>query len=500
MPTLCYCIYLKIVYPNISSVEAQDQNVANKEDMIINDSVFREYDIRGIVEQELPIEATYDLTSAIVAYFKQKNPTIKQIALAIDGRVHSPAIKEQVCKAVTDAGIDVLYIGVCPTPALYFSQHTTTAQAGIMITASHNPKEYNGFKLCLNKESVCGNAIREIRTLYSNKAKIVSNTKGTVIDEPIHNAYISWLTNQFSHLKDLELPIVMDCGNGVAGTIIPELVHRLGFKNVTILYADVDGTYPHHDADPTIEKNMEDVKQALATTSCELGLGFDGDADRVAAMTKEGYLVPGDKLLALLAKPIILEHKGATVVCDVTSSSALLHVIECWGGHCSMVPTGHASIKAAMKKEHALIGGELSCHFTFADRYFGFDDGIYAALRLIEYIHTSRQPLTDLVNVFPTLYSSPSIRIPCDCTKITQMIDTVRAYFAQQPDTTLLTIDGIRVTTPYGWGLIRASNTQPVISLRFESSTPEGLEHIRKDFARILAPYFDQDTLSNYLG
>jgi phosphomannomutase/phosphoglucomutase len=468
--------------------------------MFINDSAFREYDIRGIVGQEIPIEATYDLASAIVVYFKQKQPKLSKIALAMDGRIHSQAIKENVTQAIIDAGIDVLWLGICPTPALYFSQHTTSADAGIMITASHNPKEYNGLKLCLNKESVCGNAIREIRTLYKNSIHVQSEKKGTLIDQPIHNAYISWLIDQFEHLKNLAMPLVMDCGNGVAGTIVPELVRRLGWQHTTILFAEVDGTYPHHDADPTIEKNMADVKHVLATTSCELGLGFDGDADRVAAMTKEGYLIPGDKLLALLAKPIIKEQHGAIVVCDVTSSSALLQVIECWGGKCFMVPTGHASIKAAMKKEHAAIGGELSCHFTFADKYFGFDDGIYAALRLIEYIHTSGQKLSDLINVFPPVHSSPSIRIPCDCSHVAEMIEAVKKHYEKQPETTILAIDGIRVTTPYGWGLIRASNTQPVISLRFESKTASDLAQIKNEFARILSAYFDQDTLSKYLG
>ena len=468
--------------------------------MTISDSIFREYDIRGIVGQELPIEATYDLAHAMVAYFYQHNPSLRTIAVAMDGRTHSAAIKEQVCAAITDAGINVIFLGTCPTPAMYFSQHTTNADAGIMITASHNPKEYNGFKLCLNKESVSGNQIREIRTLYKNKARITEKNKGTVSDQPIHKAYITWLVDQFAALKGLEMPMVMDCGNGVAGTIIPDLMRALGWKNVTILFPEIDGTYPHHDADPTIEKNMADVKKVLATTDCQLGLGFDGDADRVGAMTKEGYLIPGDKLLALLAKPIIHTHEGATVVCDVTSSSALLDVIKCWGGRCCMVPTGHASIKAAMKKEHALIGGELSCHFTFADRYFGFDDGIYAALRLIEYIHTSKQTLSDLVNVFPQIYSSPSIRIPYDCSHVTEMISSIRTYFEKQSDATILAIDGIRVTTPYGWGLIRPSNTQPVISLRFESNTENGLKKIKKDFAQLLAPYFDEGTLKQYLG
>ena len=489
-----------MVYSNISIVEAPVSNVANKEKMIISDSAFREYDIRGIVGQEIPIEATYDLASAITVYFKQHKPDIRQIAVAMDGRTHSPAIKELVCAAVTDAGINVIFLGTCPTPALYFSQHTTSADAGIMITASHNPKEYNGLKLCLNKESVSGNQLREIRTLYKNGTRITAKEKGSIVNEPIHKAYTTWLVDQFAHLKGLDMPLVLDCGNGVAGTIVPELIKELGWKNITILFSEIDGTYPHHDADPTLEKNMEDVKRVLATTSCKLGLGFDGDADRVSAMTKEGYLIPGDKLLALLAKPIIHTYPGATVVCDVTSSSALLHVVACWGGHCCMVPTGHASIKAAMKKEHALLGGELSGHFTFADRYFGFDDGIYAALRLIEYIQASNQTLSDLVNVFPPIHSSPSIRIPCDCSRIRDMIDTVRTHFEKQSETTLITIDGIRVTTPYGWGLIRASNTQPVISLRFESTTENGLLRIKQDFAKLLASYFDEATLKKQLG
>jgi len=468
--------------------------------MTINDNVFREYDIRGIVGQDLPIEATYDLARAIAAYFVQCKPDIRQIAVAMDGRTHSPAIKELVCKAITDSGINVIFLGTCPTPAMYFSQHTTNAEAGIMITASHNPKEYNGFKLVLNKQSVCGSQIKEIRTLYKNKAVITAQIKGSVTDSPIHKSYIAWLVNQFADLKGLNMPIVLDCGNGVAGTIIPDLVQELGWNNVTILFAEIDGTYPNHDADPTIEKNMEDVKRVLLTTACKLGLGFDGDADRVAAMTKEGVLIPGDKLLALLAKPIIHTYPGATIVCDVTSSSALHSVVECWGGHCCMVPTGHASIKSAMKKEHAVLGGELSGHFTFADRYFGFDDGIYTALRLIEYLYTSKQTLSDLIKELPQLFSSPSIRIPCECLHVPEMIQTVKTYFEKQPDTTLLTIDGIRVTTPYGWGLIRASNTQPVISLRFESNTAEGLEKIKHDFAKLLAPYFDQKILIQYLG
>jgi phosphomannomutase/phosphoglucomutase len=472
----------------------------NKEHMKISDCVFREYDIRGIIGTEIPVEETYGLAHAIAKLFIQKNPATKTIAVGMDGRTHSPLIKEQVCRALVDAGFDVKFLGTCTTPALYFCLHTTDAQAGIMITASHNPKEYNGFKICLGKESVSGKSIREIRKLYKANAHHTAQHKGSLSEAPIHASYITWLVEHFSHLKNLDVPVILDCGNGAAGSIIPDLVKAFNWQQTKILYADIDGNYPHHEADPTIEKNMKDLQKELAHGSYMFGLGFDGDADRVGAMTREGYLIPGDRLLALLARPIIQAHPGATVICDVTSSSALLQVINAWQGRCLMVPTGHANIKSAMHREHALIGGELSCHFTFADRYFGFDDGIYAALRLIEYIHTHQQSLTELVDLFPEVYSSPSIRIPCDCTHVPAMIETIKKHYQDKPDANLITIDGVRVTTPYGWGLIRASNTQPVISLRFESNTPQDLTAIKTEFASLLSPYFDRNTLVTYLG
>jgi phosphomannomutase/phosphoglucomutase len=468
--------------------------------MKIHDTVFREYDIRGIIGSEMPIKETYDLAHAFAKFFEQKNPSTQTIAVGMDGRTHSPYIKEQICQALSDAGFDVKFLGICTTPALYFCLHTTSTQAGIMITASHNPKEYNGFKICFNKEILSGNAIREIRELYKANVRRTATRKGSYTEEPIHTSYITWLVEHFSHLKNLEVPVIFDCGNGAAGSIVPDLVKAFNWQQTKILYADIDGNYPHHDADPTIDKNMQDLRQELSQGSYAFGLGFDGDADRIGVMTREGYLVPGDKMLAILARPILQKHPESTVVCDITSSSALLNIIKQWNGHCLIVPTGHANIKTAMRREHAFIGGELSCHFTFADRYFGFDDGIYAALRLIEYVQANHESLTELVNMFPRVYSSPSIRIPCDCTRIPHMIDTVKRHYHSKPNTTLITIDGVRVTTPYGWGLIRASNTQPVINLRFESNTPEELATIKSEFASLLSPYFDATILTNYLG
>ena len=304
----------------------------------INDSVFREYDIRGIIGQEIPLEEVYNLAQAIGWYYTEHDKSIKKIAVGMDGRISSPAIKEEVVRALTDAGFDVYFLGICPTPALYFSLHTLPVDAGIMITASHNPKEYNGFKICLEKECISGTEIRKIQKNYQEGQSSIAFYPGTVIDYPIHESYIKWLISHFSHLKNLDVPLVIDCGNAVAGTIIPELVRQLGWKNVTILFQDIDGTYPHHEADPTIEKNMADVKKALATSNALFGIGFHGDADRMGAMTKNGYLIPGDTLLAILSKPIIESNPGAAVVCDVTSSSALVQTLTCWGGKCCMVP------------------------------------------------------------------------------------------------------------------------------------------------------------------
>lgn len=468
--------------------------------LAIHESAFREYDIRGIIGTEIPIEATYDLARSIVAYMVAQNPTIKTIAIGMDGRTHSNPIKDYVCQAIADSGLNAHFIGICPTPALYFSLHTQPVQAGIMITASHNPAQYNGLKICLGTKSLWGPQIRSIKNWYQEGKKIQSSTKGHITDAPIHQSYCKWLTQHFNHLKNLDLPVVLDCGNGTAGTVWPQILNDLHLNSAKLLFEEVDGTYPHHEADPTIEHNMVDVQKFLADNprvSC--GMGFDGDADRMAPMTQKGQLVLGDKLLALFSKPILDKNPGAIVVCDVTSSSALINLIELWGGRVRMVPTGHAHIKETMKHENGLIGGELSCHFTFADRYFGFDDGIYAALRLMELLHTSNQTLDTLLEEFPITYSSRSIRIPCDPSKIPQMIETVRTYYEQQPHAKLLTIDGVRATMPYGWGLIRASNTQPLISLRFESNTPDGLTDIKSDFAKLLSPFFDHETLTSYM-
>ncbi len=466
----------------------------------MQDVVFREYDIRGKVGSELNIDEVYDVIRALAFYFVKEEPTTKTIAVGMDGRIHSPAIKEQVCKALRDSGLDVIFIGMCTSPALYFALHTLPVDAGIMVTASHNPKEYNGLKICLAKESVWGVQIKEIRDLFKAKARITSSTAGKLIEHPIVDEYVNWLVQHFTHLRGMELSAIVDCGNGAAGTVLPKLVKEMDWQHVQLLYADVDGTYPHHEADPIVEKNMYDVKQLLAKTDIQVGIGLDGDGDRMAPMTKQGYLVPGDRLLALFSKSVLENYPGATIVFDIKSSAGLIELLEKWGAIPQMSSTGHAIIKEQMKKYGAVLGGELSCHFCFHDRYFGYDDGIYAMLRLFELLIESGKSLQELLTVFPHKVSTPEIRINCPEEQMSTIIAQVKKVFSARSDTKIITIDGVRATMDYGWGIVRRSNTQPVLCLRFESDTQQGLQRVKQDFFEVLAPYFDVSLLREQIN
>ncbi len=466
----------------------------------MKDTIFREYDIRGKVDSELIIDEIYDLTRAIAYYFKTLNPHIKTLAVGMDGRLHSPAIKEQVCKALIDSGIDVIYIGICPTPVLYFALYTMPVDGGLMITASHNTKEYNGIKMCLAKSAIWGNQIKQIRNLYKEKKYVQATHKGTLSEQSIINSYINWLVNHFKPLKGYDISAVVDCGNGAAGTVMPQLIKAMEFKNVQLLYPEVDGTYPNHEADPTIPENMEDVKQILANTHYSLGIGLDGDCDRMAAMTKKGELITGDKLLALFSHEVLQKHPGAAVVFDIKSSSSLIELLKKWGAKPVMSATGHTNIKNQMKEHDALLGGELSCHFFFNDDYFGYDDGIYAMLRLFDMLRKTGKSLGELLQIFPKKYSSPEIRMACPDEKKDKIVEYVKQVFASQNNVNMITLDGVRVNMPYGWGIIRASNTQPALSIRFEADSLQDLEKIKKEFIAILKKYFDVGLLKQEFG
>ncbi len=461
----------------------------------MNDIIFRQYDIRGKVGSEMSVDETFAIAQAIAFYFIQKNPHMKTVAVGADGRTHSPEIKERVCSALTESGLNVVFVGVCPTPVLYFALFTLPVDAGIMITASHNGPEYNGLKICLGKESVWGEQIQEIKKMVKTGQQVENAAPGMYKEEMLIPAYIAWMVDHFTHLKNMNLKAVVDCGNGAAGTVLPQLIKAMNWPHIKLLHEKVDGTYPNHEADPTVEKNMQDVKKVLETTDTQIGLGLDGDCDRMAAMTKKGELVEGDKLLALFAKEIIADRPGAKIVFDIKCSSGLAELLTAWGAVPVMSPSGHSIIKDQMKKNNALLAGELSCHFFFSDRYFGYDDGIYAMMRLFELLVKSNKTLDELLAIFPQKYSTREIRISCAQQELPKILSHLHKELTARSDAQLITIDGIRVSFPHGWAIVRQSNTQPVICLRFEGNSPSELDRIKKDFIAYLQPFINHDIL-----
>ena len=477
----------------------EDEVIIDQDLKSMKQTIFREYDIRGIVGTELMIEEVYDLGRAIAFYLVKLNSAVKKIAVGMDVREHSPVIAEHLRRALIDSGMDVVFIGVCTSPMLYFATYTLQVDAAIMVTASHNPKEYNGLKVMLGTASLWGKQIREIGALYNEKKFLATAVQGSYTEHFIKDDYIAWHVEKFAHLKGMKMPAVVDCGNASAAVVIPEIIAAMGWDNIRQLCCTVDSNFPNHAADPTSAKNMQDVQQALQDTDAVVGVGFDGDADRMGAMTKEGVLVTGDKLIALFAQPMIKEHPGMAVVYNVVCSEGLTELLESWGAKTVMTPVGHSIIEENMHKYHALLGGETSCHFFFKDRHFGYDDGIYAMFRLFELLVQSHKSLSELLEIFPKKVTSPEYRLACDEENKYTMVQEMKGLFYQKKNVKIIAIDGVRVATDYGWGIIRASNTQPVLSIRFEANTPENLQRIKKDFIAILANYFDDDYLRDQL-
>jgi len=456
------------------------------------EGIFKEYDVRGVVGTEFEVEDTYDIACAIATFFVENDAMIKTIALGADGRVHSPAIKYQIRKALLERGFDVLDIGTCTTPIMYFALHDAPVDAGIMITASHNPGEYNGIKICRGIESVSGHGIKRIRELYMSKQFIaIQERRGNYLEFDMIAQYVDYLKNLFPHLVGADFHAIIDCGNGAAGTVLPLLLQQMQWKHVQLLYPEVDGTYPHHIADPTVEKYMQDLKAELLHSNAALGLGLDGDCDRMAPMTKSGRLVKGDQLLTLYSKEILEKYPRSSIVFDVSSSLVLHQMIKKWGGTPVISATGIAQVKRNMKETEAVIGGEISCHTIFRDRYFGFDDGVYSMMRLFELLNKTNQTLEDLLAELPNAFSSPLYRIACERSLCLKIIKVLQEKLSQRQEAELITIDGLRIHLPYGWAIVRASNTEPVISMRFEGNSKEDLERLKHEFYEMINPYID---------
>ena len=461
---------------------------------------FKKYDIRGIVNKDLIIEDTYKVAQAIAHHFKQKNPNVTDLVVGMDGRIHSPAIKEQICNGLRDSGINVTFIGVCSTPIFYFANETLDADGGIMITASHNPKIYNGLKITFNKKSVFDAEIQAIKDLFFNGTFSKTLMRGSYNEKSVTDAYIQMLVNNFSHLKNKPINAIIDCAHGATAVVIPELVKQMNWENVKLMYATIDGAFPAHEADPTKPENTKELRQRIKEHNINIGISFDGDGDRMCALTENGTMMSGDELTTIFCEAIKKEVGPFNLVSDIKCASALLKKLKELDLTCTLTPCGIGFVREAMRKTHALFGGELSCHFCFNDRYFGYDDGVYAMMRLFELLDKQQTKLSTLYNQLPQRFCSPELRLESSHDKKWTIVKEIKNKLAQRDDIKLTTIDGIRAETSYGCATLRASNTEPVISTRFEGSNPSNLNKIISEFYDLLVPYFDESYITNKLS
>jgi phosphomannomutase/phosphoglucomutase len=437
----------------------------------MNPRVFREYDIRGVADKDLDDTLVTDLGRAIGTLLVRDGK--KRITLGRDCRVHSPRLHSALLKGLLSTGLAIYDVGVVATPVLYYSVFHYDTDGGVQITGSHNPPEDNGFKILRGKSTIHGPEIQKLRQLIEQR-DFVTADGGHLEPREIERPYLEMAQSRIN-IGPRRFKIVVDAGNGVGGLAVP-LLRALGF-DVTPLYCEPDGRFPNHHPDPTVEANVAELKKTVAATGAELGIALDGDADRLGVVDSEGRIVWGDQLMILFARSILAEQPGATFVSEVKCSKALYDEIARAGGRAIMWKVGHSLIKEKMKAEGALLAGEMSGHIFFAHRYFGYDDAIYSAARLVELLSHSDQPLARHVDSLPRFYNTPEIRyeLPDEI-----KFDVVKRFVARMKrDHEVVDVDGARVTWPDAWALVRASNTQPALVMRFEATSPPRLGEVR---------------------
>jgi phosphomannomutase/phosphoglucomutase len=434
------------------------------------------------VDEDLTPDGVEGLGLAIASTFAREG--ISKAVVGRDVRLSGQLYFDALTKGLTAGGIDVVDIGVVPTPIFYFAARKWGMQGGVMITASHNPAEYNGFKILRGEGTIYGEDITELHGLQG--AGPDTDRKGSITAKDATSEYIDYLAENIK----LERPVrfAADGGNATAGLAAPELFKKLGCDPV-LLYMEPDGNFPNHHPDPTVAKNLVDLRKAVLDNGLEIGIGFDGDSDRIGVVDEKGDIIWGDTLLALYARDVLAENPGAAVIFEVKCSRALPEEIEKRGGRPIMWRTGHSLIKKKMRDENAPLAGEMSGHQFFADRYFGFDDAIYAACRILEIVSKSDKSLSEMLADYPKYESTPEIRVDCPDEKKFDVVRKVADRFRKTNKVN--DVDGARVDFEKGWGLLRASNTQPVLVLRFEADDRESLEEIRKAFADALADDID---------
>jgi phosphomannomutase len=447
---------------------------------MLNTTILREYDIRGIVGDTLKKEDVCGIGRAFGTVVQRAGG--RSVVVGYDGRLSSPALEAALVDGLTATGIAVYRIGLGPTPMLYFAAHHLGADGGMMITGSHNPPEYNGIKMVKANRAFFGDDIQRLGSLV--RAADFAAGKGTVEDRPVADAYVERLARDMQPGK--ALTVAWDAGNGAAGAVLRKLCDRLPGRHVLINDV-VDGTFPAHHPDPTVEENLSDLKRAIVKHGCDLGIGLDGDGDRIGVIDGEGRVVWGDLLLVILAGPILAEQPGATIIADVKSSRVFFDEIEKRGGKALMSRTGHSLIKSLMAEIKAPLAGEMSGHIFFSHGYYGYDDALYAAVRLLSVLAKSEQSLADMLRALPTMVNTPELRIDCPDDRKFEVIEEVRCRLVGALGIDVKEIDGVRVSTEDGWWLLRASNTQPVLVGRCESATREGLGRLTEQLARQLS-------------
>ena len=434
-----------------------------------NPTILREYDIRGIVGDTLAEADAYALGRTFGS--KAHAEGARTIAVGRDGRTHSGMLEAELIRGLTDSGINVMQVGMGPSPMLYFATYYLDVDGGIQVTGSHNPADYNGFKLLLKGRSVFGQEIQEIGARAASGHW--HEGSGTIEEVDIREAYANRLLEGFSGKP---FRIGWDAGNGAAGPILDMVVERLpGHQHV--IFSQVDGTFPNHHPDPTVEKNLADLKDLVEREQLDFGIAFDGDGDRIGAVDGKGRVIWGDQLLAILAEPVLKEQPGATIIADVKASQVLFDRVAELGGKPLMWKTGHSLIKSKMKETGAPLAGEMSGHVFFKHRWYGFDDALYAAIRLIEAVSASGKSLTELMDAMPKTTATPEMRFQVDEVRKFAIVDEVRDRLSADGAKVDAT-DGVRVSTSDGWWLLRASNTQDVLVARAEAQDQEGVERL----------------------
>ena len=436
----------------------------------VNTYIFREYDIRGIVDQDLTDKVVLNLGRAFGTYMLKNNA--QSLSVGGDIRLSTERFREQLISGLISTGVNVVDLGPVPTPVQYYSMYVLPVDAGIMITGSHNPPDYNGFKMTLNNSPVFGDEIQKLLKIIETND--FESGAGRVTYESLIDRYIDHIVKDIKIEKPLK--VVLDSGNGAGALAAHKLFRKLGVETID-LFDTPDGNFPNHHPDPTVVENIQELISTVKESGANLGIGYDGDADRIGVVDEQGDIIWGDRLLIIFGREIIKNNPGAKIIFEVKCSQALPEMISKFGGEPIMWKTGHSLLKKKMKETGAPLAGEMSGHLFFADRYFGFDDAIYASARLVELLSRSDKKISDLLSDAPKYYSTPEIRAETiDDNEKFKIAEQAREFFSKNYE--VIDIDGVRILFGDGWGLVRASNTQPVIVLRFEARSQERLDEI----------------------